>query len=216
MTRKVYSDPIQEGVRRIVGRSLVRTFALFNYEKHKLVDVYCPTFGVPHEAKIREVIDIVEYEMNQHQQSMNGIIQNMLRQGKDDEAAWFGNMKRILVENFSRIGAAFVARQIMDTTHSFRVNKNWNSHGATLGASVCQLAALLSSLDNANSGACIQREFPVLIPQGNIQTGHKYGHHDMCYVEYMTAAIEPLVITGGVQNYLNHGTFVRDKHAEKV
>ena len=45
MTRKVYADPVQESVRRILGRLVVRTFALFKYEKHPLLDVHCPTFG---------------------------------------------------------------------------------------------------------------------------------------------------------------------------
>ena len=74
----------------------------------------------------------------------------------------------------------------------------------------------MSSLDTANEGAYIEHDFPVLIPWGNLQTGHKYGHHDMCYIEYMTAAIKLLVVIGGVQNYLNNGTFVKDKHAKKV
>ena len=37
MPKKVYADPVQEGIRRILGRSLVRTFTLFNYKKHNLV-----------------------------------------------------------------------------------------------------------------------------------------------------------------------------------
>ena len=68
----------------------------------------------------------------------------------------------------------------------------------------------------ASTGAYIQHDFLFLIPQGNIQTGHKHGHHDVVYVEYMTAAIEPLVVTGGKQTYLNHGNFIRFKHAAKV
>ena len=106
------------------------------------------------------------------------------------------------------------------TTLGYTINfTSWeigNSHGAALGASLCQLAALLSSLDTSNSGAIIPQEFSVLIPQGNIQTEHKNGHHDIVYVKYMTAAIQPLVITGGKQSYLNHGNFVRGRHAKKV
>ena len=60
MLKKVYADLVQEGIRRILGRSLVRTFALFKYKKHSLVNVYCAMLEAPHEAKIREVIDIVE------------------------------------------------------------------------------------------------------------------------------------------------------------
>ena len=75
---------------------------------------------------------------------------------------------------------------------------------------------MLSSLDMASNGPYIQCDFLYLIPQGNIQTGHKHGHHDVVYVEYMTAAIEPLVVTGGRQSFLNHGNFIRFKHADKV
>ena len=50
MLKKVYADPVQEGVRRILGRSLVRTFALFKYKKHSLVNVYCAMLEAPHEA----------------------------------------------------------------------------------------------------------------------------------------------------------------------
>ena len=83
MPRKVYADPVQEGIRRILGRSLVRTFALFKYKKHSLVNVYCAMFDAPHKAKIREVIDIVKYEFTQHEKTMNNIIKNLADQGKN-------------------------------------------------------------------------------------------------------------------------------------
>ena len=104
----------------------------------------------------------------------------------------------------------------MGTLSTLQVGKNWNSHGAALGSCLCQLGALLLALDMASTGAYIQHDFSFLIPQGNIQTGHKHGHHDVVYVEYMTAAIERLVVTGGKQTYLNHGNFIRFKHAAKV
>ena len=59
LPKKVYKDPIQEGVRRILRRSMVRAFALFKYEKDELVDVYGSTLGASHESKITEVINIV-------------------------------------------------------------------------------------------------------------------------------------------------------------
>ena len=56
----------------------------------------------------------------------------------------------------------------------------------------------------------------MLILQGNIQTGHKHGHHDVVYVEYMTLKLEPLPDSGGKQNYLSHGKFMKNNHGEKV
>ena len=41
MLRKVYADPVQEGVRRILGRSLIRTFALFKYKKQSCEHLLC-------------------------------------------------------------------------------------------------------------------------------------------------------------------------------
>ena len=86
MTRKVYADPVQESVRRILGRSVVRTFGLSKYEKHPLPDVHCPTFGCPHEQKITDVIDIVEEEFVHHQNTSQGIIDNLRGRGKAEEA----------------------------------------------------------------------------------------------------------------------------------
>ena len=98
-----------------------------------------------------------------------------------------------------------------------RIHCHWNSHGADLGSSLCQIASILASLDNAYSNAeTVPDEFPVLIPQGNIQMGHKHGHHDAVYVEYMTSKLEPLPNSGGKQNYLSHGKFMKNKHGKKV
>ena len=151
MPRKVYADPVQEGIRRILGRSLVRTFALFKYKKHSLVNVYCATFDAPHKAKIREVIDIVEYEFTQHEKTMNDIIKNLADQGKNAEAEWMTNCVDILVKNFAGMSSAFLARQILDMTHSFHVNKNWNSHGSQVGAAMCQLGSILASFEDASN-----------------------------------------------------------------
>ena len=74
--------------------------------------------------------------------------------------------------------------------------KNWNSHGAALGATLCQMASMLSSLDSASKESLIDVDFTELIPQGNVQTGHKHGHHDVSYVEYMTSAKEKGVVSG--------------------
>ena len=159
MPKKVYADPVQEGIRRILGRSLVRTFALFKYKKHSLVNVYCAMLEPPHEAKIREVINIVEYKFTQHKKTMKDIVQNLAAQGKKDEAEWMEKYIRILVENFSCMGSAFLARQILDMTHSFHDNKNWNSHGSQVGATMCQLGSILASFEDASNRRLVSTHF---------------------------------------------------------
>ena len=190
MPKKVYADPVQEAVRRILGRSLVRTFALFKYKKHSLVNVYCVRLEAPHEAKIQEVIDIVEYEFTQHEKSMKDIVQNLVGQGKKDEVEWMKHCITILVENFNRMGSAFLARQIMDMTHSFSVNQTWNSHGSQVGAAMCQLGSILASFEDASNKRLVSMHFSEVILRGCVHTGVKHGNHDITYVEYMCAAIE--------------------------
>ena len=216
LPRKVYANPVQEGLRRIMGRALVRTFALFEYKKHPLVELYCPTFNAPHESMISEVIDIVEYEFTIHQDTMSDVVKNLQSQEKTNEATWCQENITTLANNFSRMGSAFLARQILDTTHSFRVNKNWNSHGAQVGASICQLGSILAAFENASKNRLLSTHFAEVIPRGCVQTGAKHDNHDVTYVEYMCSAVEPQMVIGGSEPYLNHIRFRKDNHAQKV
>ena len=78
------------------------------------------------------------------------------------------------------------------------------------------MASMLSHLDNASRGSLIDIDFTELIPQGNVQTGHKHGHHDVSYVEYMTSGKETSVVTGAEELYLDHLKFRSDHHDAKV
>ena len=76
---------------------MVRKFGIFPYKKHNLVEVYCPTFDASHESKILDVIDIVEYELTQHQRTMQTVIQDFRMDGNDEEANWVQlNLKYIV------------------------------------------------------------------------------------------------------------------------
>ena len=205
----MYEDAVQEIVRKMIGRSLVMAFALFQYKQATDVDTYIPVLPLPHDACIKRLVEIVQAEEARCIQEIN--LDAEL--GPSAQRASFCGRFRTTCD---RITKGFIAKQILGTMSTVQVGKNWNSHGADLSSSLCQLAALLCSLNDANEGDIIEAEFPVLIPQGNVLTGHKHGYHDVVYVEYMTAAIEPLVVQGGKQNYLTHGNFVKQKHGEKV
>ena len=205
---KTYEDPVQEMIRKMVGRCLIFSFALFEYKEDIDVKNFVPKLPLPHDACIHKLLGIVKAEQGRIILEINAddALDDSTRQDLRDK----------FTVTCERITNGFFAKQLLGTLSTVQVGKNWNSHGAALGSCLCQLSALLSGLDTASAGPYIPREFSYLIPQGNIQTGHKHGHHDVVYVEYMTAAIEPLVVTGGKQNYLNHGNFMRFKHAEKV
>ena len=90
----------------------------------------------------------------------------------------------------ARISCGYIARLLLNTICTFQVYKIYNSHGAILGATMCQIASMLSGLDAASKGNLIDVDFNELIPKGNVQTGnvqtgHRHGHHETSYVEYI-------------------------------
>ena len=68
----------------------------------------------------------------------------------------------------SHISYSFLAQPLLNTLSTFKVGKNWNSAGTAVVASVCQLAAALSALDNASKGSLVEINFPQEIPQGRV------------------------------------------------
>ena len=107
-----------------------------------------------------------------------------------------------------------IAKLILKCTDTFYTKKNWNSHGATVGSAICQLASILSQMPAASVNEH-NHNFNVLIPQGNKQMGSKHGHHNVCYTQYMCSKYEPRAM-GNLEMYLNLDIFRRDNHAAKV
>ena len=107
-----------------------------------------------------------------------------------------------------------IAKLILKCKDMFCAKKNWNSHGASVGSVICQLASILSQMQAASVND-LHHNFNVLIPQGNEQMGSKHGHHNVCYTEYMCSKREPRVM-GNLEVYLNLDIFQRDNHAAKV
>ena len=107
-----------------------------------------------------------------------------------------------------------LAKLLLQCTDTFRAKKNWNSHGASVGTAICQLASILSQMQSACVNE-LDQNFNVLISQRNVQTGSKHGHHNVCYTEYMCSKLEPRVM-GNLKVYLNLDIFLRDNHAAKV
>ena len=161
----MYEDPVQEIMWKMVGRCLIFSFSLFEYREDIDVKNYVPKLPLPHDACIHKLVDIVKAEEGRCIVEINS-----------DETIPDGDQMNALQDRFTKICQwitnRFIAKQLLGMLSTLQVGKNWYSHGAALSASVCQLAALLSSLDTANSGVIIPQGFPVLIPQGNIQTGH--------------------------------------------
>ena len=98
-----------------------------------------------------------------------------------------------------------LAKLLLQCTDTFCAKKNWNSHGASVGSAICQLASIMSQMQSASVNE-LDQNFNVLIPQENVQTGSKHGHHNVCYTEYMCSKLEPRVM-GNLEVYLNLDIF---------
>ena len=108
-----------------------------------------------------------------------------------------------------------LANLIVDCTDTVRAKKNWNSHGSTLGATICQLSSIISGLRKASEEEP-NPDMNELIPCGVIHTGHKYGNtHSVC-AEYMVSTRESQIICGGDKIYLNAEIFNQENHTDVV
>ena len=171
---KTYEDPVQELIRKMVGRCFIFSFALFEYKEDIDVKNFVPKLPLPHDGCIHKLIDIVKNE--QERCSLEIDSDDTLH---DDDKQ---NLRAVFKLTCEWISYGFIAKQLLGMMSTLQVGKNWNSHGAALGSCLCQLGAMLSSLDMASNGLYVQCDFSYLIPQGNIQIGHKHGHHDVIYV----------------------------------
>ena len=215
MPAKDYEDPVQIQFRILLNRAMVNTFALFEYTYDEVIKKYFPRLPMPHDACISEVMKIVKACQAMCLMEMNTEITQL-----QNSNLTLAGTKRDIAEKFNhtcaRISCGYIARLLLNAISTYQVGKNWNSHGATLGATLCQMASMLLCLDNASTGCLIDVDFTELIPQGNVQTGHKHGHHEVSYVEYITSGKETSVATGVEELYLDHLKFQSEHHDAKV
>ena len=79
-----------------------------------------PEFPKPNEAMIDSVIQVVEQ---------------------------FTPRSGALVKLVTHITSGHIAQLVLDLTHSYQANKNWNSHGNAVCAAMCNTAILVSALN---------------------------------------------------------------------
>ena len=214
MAKHVYNDPVQLAVRIILCRSLIKVFTTFRYEEDPNTKDFAARFPFHHENMLVPVIDIVNDEFNRYIMHMARRLEEIAEEGDKDSHRFLSSQMNMLRSAQAIITTGNIAKLLLQCTDMFRAKKNWNSHGASVGSAICQLASILSEMESASVKE-LDANFNVLIPQGNIQTGSKHGHHNVCYTEYMCSQLEPRVM-GNLEVYLNLDIFRRDNHAAKV
>lgn len=167
--------------------------------KLQVTDKYLPCFETHSEVMIEKVTGIVE-------QCLAEMCTDVGKRKPITHDERFADVVR------EKITTGYIAELCLDLTHTFRANKNWNWHGASVGASIGAISSLLCSLSSGK----LPINFRQNIPKGVVLTGSKHGHHDVHYVEYMAAETEEDSVLGTSMSYLDHALFLKENHAEKV
>ena len=170
----LYEDPVQEVVHTVIQRALIRTFGLFTWKLDQDAGKYFPKLALPHQGCIYEVIDAVKKEISRHNLEYTNDTEKIEQTGANVDGR--NNVADRLPHIWSRISTGFLAGLLLNLTSSFAVCKNWNSHGTTVGAALCQLGLALGSLASGAVGPLINTEFQQVIPLENALMGQKHGH----------------------------------------
>ena len=168
----------------------------------------------PFHHELVPIIDIVKDEFAHYCTDINIRLDKLAEEGDTDAHQVLTSHLHMLMSAQGIITMGNIAKLILKCTDMFCAKKNWNSHRASVGSAICQLASILSQMPSASVNE-LNHNFNVLIPQGKEQTGSKHGHHNVCYTEYMCSKHEPRVM-GNLEVYLNLDIFQRDNHAAKV
>ena len=211
-----YRDPIQEAFRKVISRTLIKTFNMFKYTLDEASGTYLPRLEKPVDGCIEDVISFVKEEIEKLVEHVEYEIEELrTKPRKNDTVAEMTETLRKFHSCCAVVNIGHLGCMILDTTHAFRANKNWNSHGSIAGSNVCGLGSVLASLECAD--VCdLDISHMELIPKGEVQTGAKHGNHHVSYVEYMCSNFQQSIEFGLSSAYLNHDDFRRKKHGTKV
>ena len=209
MAKHVYKDPVQLGVHIVLCRSLIKMFTTFRYEEDPNTKDFTAHYPFHHEQMLVPIIDIVEDEFSCYCTDINLCLDELAQEGDTDAHRVLTSHVHMLNSAMGIITMGNIAKLILKCTDTFHAKKNWNSHGASVGSAICQLASILSQMQAASVNE-LKSQLQCTHPMGS-----KHGHHNVCYTEYMCSKCEPRVM-GNLEVYLNLDIFQRDNHAAKV
>ena len=214
MAKHVYNDPVQFGVHIVLCRSLINVFTTFRYEEDPNTNDFAAHYPFHHEQMLVPIIDIVDDEFTCYCTGMKIRLDELAQGGDTDAHHVLSSQLHMLMSAQGIITMGNLAKLLLKCTDMFHAKKNWNSHRASVGSAICQLASLFSQMTTASVNE-LSHNFNVLIPQGCKQMISNHGHHNVCYTEYMCSKPEPRVM-GNLEVYLNLDIFWRENHAAKV
>ena len=178
-----YNVAIACEFRKCFEQCILLAFDQFHLETIVLVNeetITNPTCDQPAEFLVTDIIPHVD-----------GIFErriSLLKNGNEVE------LSQQLEQLVNVISTGHIAELCVQMTQTYRVNKNWNSHGAKVGAAICDAASLIAMIEKCNypliesdANCKIDANFRQTIPRGRVLTGQMFGSEDNVYMEYMIA-----------------------------
>ena len=150
MAKHVYKDPLQLGVRIVLCRSLIKMFTTFRYEEDPNTKDFTAHYPFHHEQMLVPIIDIVEDEFSHYCTDINLRLDELAQEGDTDAHRVLTSHVHMLNSAMGIIAMGNIAKLILKCRDSFCAKKNWNSHGASVGSVIYQLASILSQMQAAS------------------------------------------------------------------
>ena len=151
----------------------------FHYEEDPNTKDFAARYPFHHEQMLVPIIDIVDDEFTHSCAHMNMRLDELAEEGDKDAHRVLSSHMNMVVSAQGIITMGNLAKLLLQCTDMFHAKKNWNSHGASVGSVICQLASILSQMQSASVNE-LDQNFNVLISQGNLEMGSKHGHHNVC------------------------------------
>lgn len=179
-------DTLQCVFRRFMEDIMIRTFASLVYKVDQQTGIYKPSFSKPPGFELIDAEVMINRVLNTYTfRGCNQPLKNLVEQ----------------------ITPRYLARVCIDLTSTFIAGKNWNSRASKLGATICEIAAMIHA-------APVQQRFRRI--QGVPLGGQRHGSRDTKYVEYMTSTHHCKGPAMEKKVYLDQETFFSERHYVKV
>ena len=150
MAKHVYNDPVQLAVHIVLCRSLIKVFMTFHYEEDPNTKDFAAHYPFHHKQMLVPIIDIVDDEFTRYCTHMNMCLDKLVEEGDTDAHRVLSSHMNMVVSAQGIITMGNLAKLLLLCTDTFRAKKNWNSHGASVGSAICQLASILSQMQSAS------------------------------------------------------------------
>ena len=122
--------------------SLIKVFTTFHCKEDPNTKDFAACYPFHHEQMLVPRIDIVDNEFTRYCTHMNMRLDELVEEGDKDAHRVLSSHMNMVVSAQGIITMGNLAKLLLQSTDTFHAKKNWNSHRASVGSVICQLASI--------------------------------------------------------------------------